>query len=148
MQIIKRNTTGEHQKFIILSNGDFVYGCVNLHKQLLREGEIAISGGYWEQDPFTEDFKLYGKSEQFGEFTVEQVKNVPQSSILTKEERISKLILENTPFILVQGIKERVVSFRNGQMYVGEEKRLLFAMIAYLSKKNNFTLKPIKNGNS
>ena len=143
MQIIKRNTTGENQKFVILSNGDFVYGQVNLHKQLLREGEIAISGGYWEQDPFTEDFKLYGKSEQFGEFTVEQVKNVPQSSILTKEERISKLILENTPFILVQGIKERVVSFHNGQMYVGEEKRLLFAMIAYLSK-NHFTLKPIK----
>lgn len=147
MQIIKRDTTGEHQKFIILSNGDYVYGCVKYHRYLLLEGEIAISGGYWKQDSFTGDFILYGKSEEFGEFTAEQVKDVPQGNILTKEERISKLILENTSFILVQGIKERVISFRNGQMYVGEEKRLLFAMIAYLSK-NHFTLKPIKNGNS
>lgn len=53
-------------KFIVTQYDVLRYGDVNLHKELLREGEQCIGGGLYEFDPILMRFNMYGRSYDFG----------------------------------------------------------------------------------
>ncbi|MDE7396260.1 MAG: hypothetical protein K2M98_00880 [Muribaculum sp.] len=54
------------RKFIITANGVLKYGDVNMHKDLLGEGESCIGGGLYEFDYIGCRLSLYGKSYDYG----------------------------------------------------------------------------------
>lgn len=54
------------QKFIVTQYDQLRYGDVNLHKDLLRDGEHCIGGGFYEIDPVNMRFNMYGRSYDFG----------------------------------------------------------------------------------
>lgn len=54
------------QKFIVTSEGRFVYGNVNLHKDLLKADEWCIGGGMYEFDYVNMRMLLSGRSYDFG----------------------------------------------------------------------------------
>ncbi len=55
-----------YPKFILTNTDRLRLGRVNLHKELLREGEVCLGGGYYEFDYVNGRLLLSGKSYDFG----------------------------------------------------------------------------------
>ncbi|MCF0204816.1 MAG: hypothetical protein HUK12_05930 [Muribaculaceae bacterium] len=54
------------RKFIITSEGNFRYGDVRMHKDLLLPRDICLGGGYYEFDYVSNRLLLSGKSFDYG----------------------------------------------------------------------------------
>ena len=54
------------RKFIITSDGEFKYGDVTMHKDLLGPSDTCIGGGFYEFDYVSNRLLLTGRSYDFG----------------------------------------------------------------------------------
>ena len=54
------------QKFIVLNTGEFRYGDVTMHRDLLRADEDCIGGGMYEFDWVNKSMLLSGRSYDYG----------------------------------------------------------------------------------
>ena len=54
------------RKFIITTEGNFRYGDVRMHKDLLLARDICLGGGYYEFDYVSNRVLLSGKSFDYG----------------------------------------------------------------------------------
>ena len=54
------------QKFIVTNAGEFRYGDVMMHRDLLKAGEDCIGGGMYEFDWVNMTMRLSGRSYDFG----------------------------------------------------------------------------------
>lgn len=77
-KIMDRNSfasEGLFPKFIITNGGDLIIGRIDFHKNLVKDTErdTILGGGWWELDRHTHTFTLYGRSEDFGPVTTEQL---------------------------------------------------------------------------
>lgn len=78
------------QKFVITQDSHFKMGRVKLHKELDKN---ARSGGFWFYDKEENTVYIYGKSEDFGQFTVREIDNsIPQIKL---RFRGAKVIVTN-----------------------------------------------------
>ncbi len=57
----------KHPKFILTNTGYLRMGMVDMHKDLLLQGEYCYGGGYYEFDFIGNRLLLSGKSYDFGE---------------------------------------------------------------------------------
>lgn len=61
-----RNWHAMYPKFVITGNGEFRFGTVRHHKDLLLHGEHCLGGGYYEFDVVAMRLLLSGESSDFG----------------------------------------------------------------------------------
>lgn len=54
------------QKFIVTKRGVMRIGHVSMHKDLLRNGDTCMGGGFWRFDPINARLELSGRSYDFG----------------------------------------------------------------------------------
>ena len=54
------------QKFIVTHEGIFRFGNVRMHRDLLKNGDMCIGGGFYEFDFISNRLLLSGKSYDFG----------------------------------------------------------------------------------
>lgn len=80
------------QKFIITNTGQFRFGNVRLHRELLLPGEDCLGGGFYEFNYSNASMLLWGKSYDFGRpaFSLLPSLNMPASlsSLAIKYEDI------------------------------------------------------------
>jgi hypothetical protein len=83
------------RKFII-NNNEIILGNVNYHRELAHKNlpNNIIGGGYWEWSPKRLGNKIffYGKSEDFGPVTKEQLIEAFQNTLLSDDIENAEII--------------------------------------------------------
>lgn len=71
-----------YQKFIITHEGVLRFGTVYLHRDLLQPGEeCEYGGGFWKKDEERNAILLYGRSFDFGQPSLCQIRRIEWSGI-------------------------------------------------------------------
>lgn len=97
------NTTDIKQKFVICEDGGYKKGGVKLHLDLDKK---AKSGGYWFYDIDKNILYLYGKSEDFGQFTKEQIEADMDWVIMGLPKGVEVRIDDESKFTLIEFLME------------------------------------------
>ena len=71
------------KKFVIESGSIRMSASIDYHREIVKDPSKCIGGGYWHMDKEKKQFFFYGKSEDFGPVTADQLKEVLNSSFLS-----------------------------------------------------------------
>lgn len=99
------NTKDIKQKFIISQSGRYKQGRVALHLDLDKN---AKSGGYWFYDRDENVMYLYGKSEDFGQFTKEQIEADMDWVIMRLPKGVEVRIDDESKYTLAEFLMEHM----------------------------------------
>lgn len=87
------------QKFIITQRGDFRLGDVRMHKDLLREDDVCIGGGFYDYDFAGNRLLLSGMSYDFG------------------SPKWDRLIAGNIPLKVPEAYRGMQILYQSGERY-------------------------------
>jgi hypothetical protein len=93
------------KKWIINKNSDrtrydFRIGNVEFHRELAeREIENVIGGGHWHLDKENKILYLYGKSEDFGRISIEQLRDAKQNAFYSPRLEDFKWIFSDSDWL-------------------------------------------------